>query len=80
MLRHNVDEDAFLRAFNEAPALFFKYHEVLHAHQLALDKTLSSGSIINDEMVSLLSAMARNLGVAGLSDRQLSSRFSSSRK
>lgn len=80
MCRHRVDDDAFLRSLNELPILFSGNKKVIGAHQSYIEAIDKYGSVVCDEVEDLILAMADDLGIRGVSRKQLLSRFSSSRK
>jgi hypothetical protein len=70
--RYSPSDDEYFRAFNEAPALFYKKPKILAAHKLVLD----SGNLVGDEMADFFFAVADEIGMNSGDRRQMLRRLS----
>jgi hypothetical protein len=76
LMRHGPGQPEFLKAFNEIPAVFAGRRRVLAAHLAMLDKSKETETFHGrEELVNLIKAIAADLSLRGMPDRQLISRF-----
>ena len=76
LMRYGTRDDAFWRAFNEAPVIFSGRPRVLKAHMDAVETINRTNDAVGEHISAFVRAVATDMRMAQASERQLMARFS----